>query len=330
MTNLRTDVNELRACYQMMLRIRRFEEFAQKSQAAKLVRGAIHPYIGQEAIATGVCQALRLDDIVLSTHRGHGHALAKGASSMAMMAELFGRADGTSGGKGGSLHIADASVGMLGANGVVAANITIAAGAGHAIKMAGDDRVVACFFGDGAINRGPFLEGLNWAAVFELPVLFVCEDNAWSSFSRTERLTAGAGAGARARSLGLDVFEGDGNDVAAVLEATKGSVYELRAGSRPKLLYTKSYRLKGHTAADPALYRNPAEVAEAWTREPIHRCRLQLLELGVSSDDLDKDAARATAEMQDAYSRAAAGAAPNRASAYSDVQDCGDPTEMAF
>ena len=168
------DLPRLRAHHRMMHRIRALELAALRGLQDGLVLGAIHPSIGQEAVAAGVVGALRADDVLLSTHRGHGHTLAKGAQPGAMMRELFGRVGGTCGGKGGSMHIADFGVGMLGANGVVAANIVIAAGAAHAIKLQGGDRIVCCIFGDGATNRGPFLEGLNWAASFHLPVLFVC------------------------------------------------------------------------------------------------------------------------------------------------------------
>jgi TPP-dependent pyruvate/acetoin dehydrogenase alpha subunit len=160
------DVERLKSFLRSMVAIRAFEEEALAAQKEGLVKGAIHPSIGQEAVAVGVCGELRRDDVLLSTHRGHGHTLAKGADPFAMMAELMGRAPGTSQGKGGSMHIADFSVGMLGANGVVAANIGIAAGAAHAIRLLGGDRIVCCLFGDGAVNRGPFLEGLNWAAVY--------------------------------------------------------------------------------------------------------------------------------------------------------------------
>ena len=171
-TRQNVDIERLTTLYRSMMRIRAFEEAALEALERGLVLGAIHPSIGQEAVAVGICGQLRLDDVLLSTHRGHGHTLAKGADATAMMAELFGRKGGTCGGKGGSMHIADFDVGMLGANGVVAANIPIAAGAAHAIKLSGGDRIVACIFGDGAINRGPFLEGLNWARVYDLPILF--------------------------------------------------------------------------------------------------------------------------------------------------------------
>jgi len=197
------DAEGLRQHYRTMWRIRALEQMALKGFDEKLVLGAIHPSIGQEAVAAGVIACLDRDDLLLSTHRGHGHTLAKGASSTAMMRELLGREGGNCGGKGGSMHIADFAIGMLGANGVVAANIVIAAGAAHAIKLKGESRLVVCFFGDGAINRGPFLEGLNWAAVFKLPVLFVCEDNGYAATTRTATMTAGGGPSVRARALGV-------------------------------------------------------------------------------------------------------------------------------
>jgi TPP-dependent pyruvate/acetoin dehydrogenase alpha subunit len=174
--------------YRTMVRIRAFEEAGLAAQKRGLVLGAIHPSIGQEGVAAGLCAQLCTEDVLLSTHRGHGHTLAKGADPTAMMCELFGRAGGTCGGEGGSMHIADFRVGMLGANGVVGANIEIAAGAAHAVKLLRNlpgqprgERIVCCIFGDGAVNRGPFLEGLNWARIYGLPVLFVCEDNGFAA-----------------------------------------------------------------------------------------------------------------------------------------------------
>src|SRR5690606_2525036 len=224
----------------------------------------IHPSIGQEAIAAGICSNLAREDILLSTHRGHGHTLAKGADPLAMMRELFGREGGNCGGKGGSMHIADFSVGMLGANGVVSANIVIAAGAAHAIKLKKEDRIVCCIFGDGAINRGPFLEGLNWAKVFNLPVLFVCEDNGFAATTRTKTMTAGDGPVARAERLGIPEMDVDGNDVLAVDAAVAELTAAIRAGSGPRFLRARTYRLTGHTGADAAAYRPKEEVEERW------------------------------------------------------------------
>ena len=187
------DTERLTRHYRNMCRVRAFEESALAALEDGLVPGPLHPSIGQEACASGVCANLERDDLLLSTHRGHGHTLVKGADPEAMMRELLGRAGGCCGGKGGSMHIADFSVGMLGANGVVGANIEIAAGAAHAVKLLGGTRIVTCIFGDGAVNRGPFLEGLNWARIFDLPVLFVCEDNTFAATTRTGAVTAGAG-----------------------------------------------------------------------------------------------------------------------------------------
>ncbi|HEV2678858.1 MAG TPA: thiamine pyrophosphate-dependent dehydrogenase E1 component subunit alpha, partial [Aliidongia sp.] len=223
-------LGRLRAHHRMMWRIRAFEEQALRGLDDKVVLGAIHPSIGQEAVAAGITSHLTRADILLSTHRGHGHTLGKGADSEAMMRELLGREGGNCGGKGGSMHIADFSVGMLGANGVVAANIVIAAGAAHAIKLKREPHLVCCIFGDGAINRGPFLEGLNWAAVFHLPVLFVCEDNGYAATTRTTTMTAGEGASARARSFGIPAIEVDGNDVLAVDAAAAELTQAIRAG----------------------------------------------------------------------------------------------------
>ena len=198
---------------------------------------------------------MRRDDYLTSTHRGHGHTLAKGADLQRMMGELFGKASGFNGGKGGSMHIADFSVGMLGANGVVAAGLPIAVGAAHAQKLQRRDGITACFFGDGAINRGPFLESLNWARVFELPVLFVCEDNRWSATTASGTMTAGDGAAARALSLDIPAVQVDGNDVLAVHAAAATLVQQVRSGRGPRLLHALTYRVKGHVSVDLAAYR---------------------------------------------------------------------------
>lgn len=319
------DVPLLRAHHRTMLRIRALEEAALRGLEEKVVLGAIHPSIGQEGVAAGVVGRLRRDDALLSTHRGHGHTLAKGADPLAMMRELFGRVGGTCGGKGGSMHIADFEVGMLGANGVVAANIVIAAGAAHAIKLRGGDQVVCCIFGDGATNRGPFLEGLNWAAVFDLPVLFVCEDNGFAATTRTRAMTAGPGPIARARALGLQSEEVDGNDVLAVDEAAGRLVDAVRAGSGPRFLLARTYRLTGHTGADTAPYRPASEVEEARKSDPILRAAETLRAAGVSAAELEKDRAAAEAEMRQAYERAVASPFPDAAEALRDVQDAGDP-----
>ncbi len=316
----------------MMERIRAFEEQAiLAAERDKLVLGAIHPSIGQEACAAGVMQALNTDDILLSTHRGHGHTLAKGADALAMMRELLGREGGCCGGKGGSMHIADFGVGMLGANGVVGANITIGAGAAHGIKLMGDNRIVVDVFGDGAINRGPFLEGINWASVFELPVMFVCEDNQYSATTKTKSVTAGQGAAARAKSLGLKATVIDGNNVEAVANAADEIAARLRAGGPPEMLHLITYRRTGHTSFDPATYRPEGESArEEKLNDPIARQRTLLAGMGVSEDALDTIHQTAQTEMIAVLAKAAATPFPDDNTAFLDVQDTGSPAVEAF
>lgn len=321
------DAERMLAHYRTMSRIRAFEETAEAALKAGEVKGAIHLSIGQEAIAAGVCANLRRSDLIASNHRGHGHTLAKGASAEAMMAELFGRATGTCHGKGGSMHIADFDIGMLGANGVVGAGILIAVGAAQAVKLKREDRIVGCFFGDGAINRGPFLEGLNWAKIYALPVLFICEDNGFAATTRTSALSAGGGPDARAEALGIPATIVDGNDVAAVDAAARELVEQIRAGSGPRLLLARTYRLKGHTAADVAAYRSAEEVAKKLEDEPLGRCAEALRLNGVGADRLAAIEAAARHEMNEAAAAARAAPWPARELAWRDVQDVGAPLE---
>lgn len=317
------DRDRLCRLFSVMVAIRRFEELALEAAREGLVKGAIHPSIGQEAVAAGVCCALRREDYLLSTHRGHGHTLAKGADPFAMAAELMGRRPGTSKGKGGSMHIADFTVGMLGANGVVAANIGIAAGAAHAVRLLGEARVVCCIFGDGAVNRGPFLEGLNWAAVFKLPVLFVCEDNGFAATTRTRALTAGPGPLARARALGIEGVSVDGNDVLAVADAAEALLAEIRVGGGPRFLYAETYRLMGHTQTDAGAYRSVAEVESRWRLCPIARARELLTRAGLSTEEIAALEAEARAPIEQAFTAARAAPWPEPELAWMDVQDLG-------
>ena len=315
----------------LMERIRAFEETARRAAVDEgLVLGAIHLSIGQEAVAAAVIEPLRRDDYILSTHRGHGHTLAKGADATAMMKELLGRAGGCCGGKGGSMHIADFGVRMLGANGVVGANITIAAGAAHGIKLLGGDQIVVCFFGDGAANRGPFLEGVNWAGVFDLPILFVCEDNRYSASTLTSDMTSGNVAD-RARALGLRTTEADGNDVTALAATAADITARIRETGRPEFLHAKTYRLSGHTYFDPATYRPEGESDRMReTTCPIMRLRGELIEAGVAEADLDTIHKRAADEMTAALDAARAAPWPADESVFADVQDIGSPAEEAF
>jgi len=324
------------ALYRTMVRIRAFENaaeaasqggvsaYGQQAAGSAKVRGPLHLSTGQEAVPAGVCAHLRTSDYLTSTHRGHGHTLAKGADLTRMMCELFGKATGFNGGKGGSMHIADFSVGMLGANGVVAAGLPIAVGAAHAqklLKKNGD--ITVCFFGDGAINRGPFLEALNWARVYDLPVLFVCEDNRWSATTASGPMTAGEGASARAASMDIAATQVDGNDVLGVHETAARLVAEVRGGSGPRLLHALTYRVKGHVSVDVAAYRDPAELAAALETDPIARARGHLLSHGVSAAALDAIENAARDEVDTALAVADAAPWPGPGDAFADVQTIG-------
>ena len=307
--------------YRTMCRVRAFEETALEALEEGLVPGPLHPSIGQEAVASGVCGNLERDDILLSTHRGHGHTLVKGASPLAMMRELLGRDGGCCGGKGGSMHIADFSVGMLGANGVVAANILIATGAAHAIKLRGEPRVAVCIFGDGAINRGPFREGLNWAQIFARPVLFLCEDNQFAATTRTGAVSAGTGACARAESLGIASLTVNGNDVLEVEAVVRDALAAVRGGGGPRFVHAVTYRLSGHTAADAAAYRDGGELAEQWRRDPIARAAAMLVDAGMTDAELEAVRDEARRAMRAVLDEARESPWPGRERAFTDVQD---------
>ena len=318
------------ALYRTMARIRAFEDAAEQaslggvaafgaSLSAAKVRGPLHLSTGQEAVAAGVCAHLRKSDLLTSTHRGHGHTIAKGAALERMMCELFGRAPGTNGGKGGSMHIADFAVGMLGANGVVAAGIPIAVGAAHALRMRGGDDVVTCFFGDGAVNRGPFLEGLNWAAVHVLPILFVCEDNRWAATTAAEATTAGAGTIARAEAIGVPGTQVDGNDVFAVWSEAGKLLAQVRAGAGPRLLHCVTYRVKGHVSVDTAGYRDAVSHNRELERDPLVLAAKRIAATG----QLEAIGREARAEVAAALVTAHAAPWPEVRTAYTDVQDTG-------
>ncbi len=329
-------VSRLFDLYRLMRRIRAFEDAAEiasqggvaawgLSASAKpaLVRGPLHLSTGQEAVAAGVCINLKREDLLTSTHRGHGHTLAKGAVAATMMCELFGRASGYNKGKGGSMHIADFSVGMLGANGVVAAGIPIATGAAHALKLRKQANLVACFFGDGAANRGPFLEGLNWAQVYKLPILFVCEDNRISATTPTGTMTAGEGVSARAQALGLPAIKVDGNDAQTVDETAARLIAEIRAGQGPRLLHAVTYRFKGHVSVDPGTYRDPSEVEAAKRNDPLLITQRQLLAMGATQAEIDAIDHAALAEISDALEVAEAAPWPLAGDAYQDIMNTG-------
>ncbi|MCZ7660654.1 MAG: thiamine pyrophosphate-dependent dehydrogenase E1 component subunit alpha [Xanthobacteraceae bacterium] len=323
MTDPGDNLRRLTDLYRTMIRIRAFEETALAAHKAGEIPGPLHVSIGQEGVAAGICMNLRREDRITSNHRGHGHAIAKGANPGRMMLELFGRAGGYCRGKGGSMHIADFSVGMLGANGVVAGGIPIAVGAAQGLKIQKSDAIVACMFGDGAINRGPFLEGLNWAALYRLPVLFVCEDNGVAAFTRADSVTAGLGAVPRAEAIGVASSSVDGNDAIAVDAAAAAAVAAVRRREGPHLLHVRTYRLMGHTSTDAAAWRPAEEVAAARAREPIERLAALLAERGIATEALARIRAEAEAEMAAARSTALAAPWPEPALAFEDVQDTG-------
>jgi len=265
--------------YRKMVLIRMFEEQARDLFMKNMMRGATHMYIGEEAIAVGVCAALNQGDTITSTHRGHGHCLAKGGDPKRMMAELLGRATGYCKGKGGSMHIADLDLGILGANGIVGGGVGIAAGAAFAALYRNDGKVSVCFFGDGALNQGNFLETANMAGLWKLPLIYVCERNRFAEFSYTDRYFSDPDLTKRSEPFGFPAIEVDGNDVLAVHQVAQEAVARARRGEGPTLIVADTYRIMGHTIGDPLTYRLKGEVEE-WqdpSRDPILRFKNYLL-----------------------------------------------------
>lgn len=255
-----------------MQTIRRFEERASTDFRGGPIYGVVHSYIGEEAVAVGVCAALEQADQIISTHRGHGHCIAKGADLNRMMAELYGRQDGYCKGKGGSMHIADFSIGMLGANGIVAGGISIVTGAGLAAQLEGNGRVAVSFFGDGASCAGPFHESLNIAAAWKLPMLYVCENNLYAAQTAASGTVAPQDIARRADGYGIPGVTVDGNDVLAVYEAASEAVARARAGEGPTLIECKTYRWGAHTERPEQPDYRPPEEIEAWKqKDPIAR-----------------------------------------------------------
>ena len=304
-----------------MVTLRFFEQAVEKHFLAGEIPGFVHLYIGEEAIATGVCANLTEDDYIASTHRGHGHCIAKGADVNKMMAELFGRRTGYCKGKGGSMHIADFSIGMLGANGVVGGSLPIAAGAALAISMLDQKRVTVAFFGDGASNRGTFHESANLASVWKLPVIFLCENNQYASTTPYKTTTSVEDIADRAHGYSMPGVAVDGNDVFAVYEAAKAAIERARNGGGPSLLEAKTYRVKGHFVGDPELYRSKEEVEEIFKkRDPISRFEKQVLNEGLlSQKKLDDIKLEAQEVIDNALAFAKASPEPDPSELLSDV-----------
>ena len=249
--------------YRQMLKIRLFEEKTNELYTSAKMPGLAHLYIGEEAIAVGVCEALRQDDYITSTHRGHGHCLAKGAKLDKMFSELLGKVDGYCRGKGGSMHIADQDTGNLGANGIVGGSAGIATGAALSIKMRASDQVAVCFFGDGALGQGLFYESMNMAQLWNLPVIYVCENNLYGEYTPTSKSTSGNRL-ARAEAFGMDIVEIDGQDVRLVYQTVQRLVERARAGEGPAFLLCRTYRFRGHHVGDIDRPYRSREEEEKW------------------------------------------------------------------
>jgi pyruvate dehydrogenase E1 component alpha subunit len=271
--------------YRKMLRIRGFEERTRKEFAAGNIPGFVHLYSGEEATAVGACGPLRNDDYITSTHRGHGHLIAKGGRSDRMMAELYGKKTGYNKGKGGSMHIAEMELGILGANGVVGGGIPIAGGAALSAKMRGTDQVAVCFLGDGATNTSRFHEGVNLAACWKLPIVYLIENNMYAECTHVSRVCNLPNIADRACAYGIPGVTVDGNDVLAVYEAVAEAVARARKGEGPTLVETKTYRYHGHFEGDPCNYQPEEEMAEWKKKDPIVRYRKQLIDMGVLTEE---------------------------------------------
>jgi pyruvate dehydrogenase E1 component alpha subunit len=305
--------------YRRMLLIRRMEERLGEVVKSGELPGPVHLYIGQEAVAVGVCAHLTDQDWIASTHRGHGHFLAKGGDPKAMIAEIYGRDTGICHGKGGSMHVADFSRGVLGANGIVGGGIGLAVGAALAAQLDGKGRVSVAFFGDGGANQGVVMEAINLAAIWKLPLLLVCENNGFSEFSPTATVTAGEIA-ARAQPFGVPGVAIDGNDVLEVWRVVGDAIGRARGRKGPTLIEARTYRWRGHVETEAsflsARYREEEEIARWRQRDPIARLGRSLLGAGAAQAQLDAIAAQVDETVAQAFASAAAEPLPPESSAF--------------
>ena len=299
------DKNRKLELFRMMLLIRLFEESLEEMFSRGILHGTMHLSIGQEATATGACLALDKEDLITSTHRGHGHCLAKGAEPFRMFAELLGREDGYCRGRGRSMHIADLSNGNLGANGVVAGSLTIAVGAAQSLKMQKKDNIVLCFFGDGAVNEGSFHEALNLASLWQLPVLFLCENNQYGMSMASKNAIAGGSIVKRAESYGIESSSIDGNDVEAVYQSVLTNKKEIISNCKPRFIECVTYRYRGHSKSDRNLYRTDDEI-NFWKEEkdPLIRFTSKLLEENIKKTDLEKIESEVKDEIKSSVKKA--------------------------
>lgn len=288
--NLKLSKDCLMGLYRNMLTIRRVEEQLVKLYAAGKIYGGVHTYIGEEAVATGVCAHLRQEDVLFSTHRSHGHALSKGVTPRELISELLGRATGVSGGRGGSMHIFKPETGMLGSSGIVGPSILLASGAAYTFKLLKQERVSVAFFGDGAVNNGAFHEGINLATVWGLPVVFVCENNLYATEIPFKSVTRNTSVASRAQAYGLPGLAVDGNDVLAVYQAAAEAVQRARSGGGPTLLECLTYRTRAHAEGmRDGGYRAQEEVAGWKARSPIETFKARLLDDGqITQLELDQ------------------------------------------
>jgi TPP-dependent pyruvate/acetoin dehydrogenase alpha subunit len=310
--------------YRRMQRIRQFELKLKDLTIRSEIPGFIHLSIGEEASAVGICAALRPTDRITSTHRGHGHLIAKGGELERMLAEIFGKRTGYCKGKGGSMHIVDYSLGILGANGIVGGGIPIATGSALAAKVTKRDDVTACFFGDGAANEGTFHEGLNLAGVLKLPAIYVCENNGYQVFTSMESVTAGKSIAGRAAAYGMPGFAIDGNDVLEVYRYATEAVARARNGEGPTLLECRTYRWEGHVVGEGAFggrpYRSEEELNSWKARCPILQFEKRMLESGrISREEMDRIVAQTQTELEAAVEFARTSPLPDPAEAAADV-----------
>jgi acetoin:2,6-dichlorophenolindophenol oxidoreductase subunit alpha len=284
MTERSRTVSLVHQLYRQMALIRAFEARVRTLASAGEAMGLVHLSSGQEAVAVGVCAALRQSDLIASNHRGHGHCLAKGADPTRLMAEILGRVDGYGGGRGGSMHVFDPATGNLGTNGIVGGGLPLAAGAALASRVLGSDRVAASFFGDGAMNQGLVYEVMNMAAVWSLPVVLVCENNGYGEYTASADVTAGPSTVARAEAFGIPSENVDGMDVLAVHVATERAVTRARAGKGPSFLNCATWRFEGHHVGDAQSYKAEAEAVRWRARDPIERLGRHMLDHQLADD----------------------------------------------
>jgi pyruvate dehydrogenase E1 component alpha subunit len=291
--------NTLLWMYERMRLIRQFEERLHDDFAAGKIPGFVHLYAGEEAVAVGACAALRQNDFITSTHRGHGHCIAKGVAIREMMAEIYGKAGGACKGKGGSMHIADVDKGMLGANGIVGGGPPLACGAGLSARSRGTDQVTICFFGDGASNQGTTAEGLNLAGIWKLPIVFLCENNRYAETTATEYSVSGRDIAARARGFGMPSVAVDGQDVFAIYEAVSEAVARAREGDGPSFIEAQTYRYFGHFEGDTIKYRTRDEETYFLGRDCLQRFRDTVLQQKLVSESELRDIDARTANVID-------------------------------